>query len=142
MTELQQTLSDAIMAIRERKIPKLKKLWFRIRKKPLLPRPMMAVHPEQEIKVSSFIGERTDVIIVDTLHREEELLVAKAIAQDETTLWVWIPCEASKKHMQHIFQLTHGRMIRWSEATPTNILTNRILVVDDPEAVNQLTRQL
>lgn len=90
---------------------------------------VVTAQQEDEI-VAAFIGNTSRIIVAGSTSLNDEVLLTRYIDEHEDTKLIVIPHNPDAPHMQGLFQLTHGHMIRYTEATPTNIQTNRILVVE------------
>ena len=73
----------------------------------------------------------TDKIIVagSTWPQDEELL-ARYVEEHEDVRLVLVPHEIDEKHLHSIFQCFKGRYVRFTEATPHNVLHVQTLVID------------
>lgn len=87
---------------------------------------------EDEI-AASFIGSTRRVIVAGETDLQDEQMLTRYIDEHEDTKLILIPHEPDTAHLQEIFQLTHGHQIRYTEATPINVQTNRVLVVEPTE---------
>lgn len=87
---------------------------------------------EDEI-AATFIGSTQRVIVAGETDLRDEQILTRYIDEHEDTKLILIPHEPDTAHLQGIFQLTHGHQIRYTEATQTNVLTNRVLVVEPTE---------
>lgn len=89
---------------------------------------------------ATFIGSTQRVIVAGETDLRDEQILTRYIDEHEDTKLILIPHEPDTAHLQGIFQLTHGHQIRYTEATPTNVLTNRVLVVEPTELRASLYR--
>lgn len=89
---------------------------------------------------TAFIGSTQRVIVAGETDLRDEQILTRYIDEHEDTKLILIPHEPDTAHLQGIFQLTHGHQIRYTEATPTNVLTNRVLVVEPTELRASLYR--
>ena len=70
------------------------------------------------------------VIIAGSTWPQDELLLARYIEEHPDVRLVLVPHEIDEKHLHTIFQIFQGRYVRFTEATPHNVLHVQTLVID------------
>ena len=89
-------------------------------------------------RVEAFIGSTPRVIVASSTTENDDNWLIRYTEEHEDTKLIVVVFADDKKHLQSLFQLSHGRMVRHSEATPTNVQTNRIMVVDTMDFLPEL----
>ena len=90
----------------------------------------IAKKPKDIPVVAHFVGVADKVIIAGSTWPQDEEFLAQYIAGHEDVKLVLVPHEIDEAHMHSIFQLFKGRYVRFTEATPLNLLQVQTLVVD------------
>lgn len=90
----------------------------------------IAGHARQIPEVEQFTQGKTRVIIAGSTWLPDEELLARYIDMHPDTYLVLVPHEIHEKHLHAIFQVLHGRYVRYTEATPQNISHCRVLLID------------
>ncbi len=88
-------------------------------------------------------GEITDqrpVIVAGSTWPPDEALLAQYVKEREDVRLILVPHEINNEHLKHIFQLFEGRYVRFTQATPQNITTCRVLVVDTMGLLSSIYR--
>ncbi len=90
----------------------------------------IAEHAKQLPVVERFTFDAPKVIIAGSTWPQDEELLARYIEKHPDTKLVLVPHEIHDKHLHGIFQIFHGRYVRFTEATPLNIMHCRTLLID------------
>lgn len=78
----------------------------------------------------SFTAPFEKVIVAGSTWPNDEILLAKYIEENPDVKLVLVPHEIDDNHLHHIFQYFKGRYVRFTEATPNNVLHVQTLVID------------
>ena len=81
-------------------------------------------------RINEFAPQATKVIIAGSTWPQDEALLARYIEEHEDVKLVLVPHETDEKHVHNIFQFFKGRYVRYTEATPNNVLHVQTLVID------------
>ena len=81
-------------------------------------------------RINEFAPQTTKVIIAGSTWPQDEALLARYIEEHEDVKLVLVPHETDEKHVHNIFQFFKGRYVRYTEATPNNVLHVQTLVID------------
>lgn len=88
--------------------------------------------------VEQFCAGKT--IVAGSTWPEDETLLARYLEEREDVRLVLVPHEINAEHLHRIFLTFKGQYIRYSEATPGNIATCRVMMVDTLGMLSQLYR--
>ena len=80
--------------------------------------------------VEGFTAGAERVLVAGSTWCPDEQLLARYIAERPNTKLVLVPHEIHDKHLHEIFQIFHGRYVRFTEATPLNITHCQTLLID------------
>lgn len=80
------------------------------------------------------------VLVAGSTWPKDEELLARYMREHEDVKLILAPHEINKEHLDYIFQLFEGRFVRYTEATPVNILHTRVLLVDTIGVLSSLYR--
>lgn len=90
--------------------------------------------------VEQFIGSTKKVIIGGSTWPDDEALLVRYVEEHEDTKLMLVPHEIDEEHLHRIFMQVKGRCVRYSQATPVNVLYTRVLVVDVMGILSSLYR--
>ena len=90
----------------------------------------IAQKPKEIPVVAHFVQTAPKVIIAGSTWPQDEVFLARYIEEHEDVKLVLVPHEIDEEHLHTIFQLFKGRYVRFTEATPLNVLQVQTLVVD------------
>lgn len=90
--------------------------------------------------VEGFTAGAERVLVAGSTWCPDEQLLARYIAERPGTKLVLVPHEIDAEHLHHIFRFFEGRYVRYSEATPMNIGTCRVLLVDTIGVLSSIYR--
>lgn len=90
----------------------------------------IAGHAKQLPVVERFTFNAPKVIVAGSTWSQDEELLARYIDEHPDTKLVLVPHEIHDKHLHEIFQIFHGRYVRFTEATPLNIMHCQTLLID------------
>lgn len=90
----------------------------------------IASHAKQLPVVERFTQGAARVIIAGSTWPQDEELLAQYIDNHPDTKLVLVPHEIHEDHLHTIFQIFHGRYVRFTEATPLNIEHCQTLLID------------
>lgn len=81
-------------------------------------------------QINEFALPTSKVIIAGSTWPQDEALLARYIEEHEDVKLVLVPHETDEKHVHNIFQCFKGRYVRFTEATPNNVMHVQTLVID------------
>ncbi len=81
-------------------------------------------------QLNEFALPTEKVIIAGSTWPQDEELLSRYIEEHEDVKLVLVPHEIDEKHLHNIFQAFQGRFVRFTEATPNNVLHVQTLVID------------
>lgn len=90
----------------------------------------IASHAKQLPVVERFTQGAARVIIAGSTWPQDEELLAQYIDTHPDTKLVLVPHEIHEDHLHTIFQIFHGRYVRYTEATPLNVEHCQTLLID------------
>ena len=90
----------------------------------------IAGHAKQIPVVEQFVAGAEKVIVAGSTWPQDEELLAHYMDTHEDTKLVLVPHEIHEAHLHTIFQMFHGRYVRYTEATELNIQHTRVLLLD------------
>ena len=91
-------------------------------------------------QLNEFEHPTDKVIIAGSTWPQDELLLARYIEEHPDVKLVLVPHETDDKHLHTIFQLFKGRYVRFTEATPNNVLHVQTLVIDTVGMLSSIYR--
>jgi len=100
----------------------------------------IAQKPKDIPAAAHFVGKNNKVIVAGSTWPQDEEFLAKYINEHENVKLILVPHEIDEAHMHTIFQLFKGRMVRFTEATPLNLLQVQTLVVDTMGLLSSMYR--
>lgn len=81
-------------------------------------------------QLNEFEQPTEKVIVAGSTWPQDEFLLARYIEEHPDVKLVLVPHETDEKHMHTIFQIFQGRYVRFTEATPHNVLHVQTIVID------------
>ncbi len=100
----------------------------------------IAQKPKDIPVVEHFAGANQKVIVAGSTWPEDEAFLARYINEHEDVKLVLVPHEIDEEHLHTIFQLFKGRYVRFTEATPLNVMQVQTLVVDTMGLLSSIYR--
>lgn len=94
------------------------------------PRILPAIEHFAQSSISELTPTQDKIIVAGSTWPEDEALLARYIAERDGIKLILAPHEIDEEHLHHIFQLFRGRYVRYTEATPMNVLHVNTLVID------------
>lgn len=83
-----------------------------------------------DMALVSFAGRQERLLVAEGTRRVDEYLLARYVDRHPEVSLVLAPARRDLEHLHWLFNLFHGRYIRYSEADSRNLLTCRVLLMD------------
>lgn len=100
----------------------------------------IARHERHIPEVERFLQGKQRVIVAGSTWAQDEQLLARYIDTHPDTELVLVPHEIHEKHLHSIFQIMHGRYVRYTEATIHNITHCRTMLIDTVGMLSSIYR--
>lgn len=94
------------------------------------PHTIPAIEHFTQVSISALTPTQDKIIVAGSTWPEDEAFLARYITERDGIKLILAPHEIDNEHLHHIFQLFRGRYVRYTEATPMNVLHVNTLVVD------------
>lgn len=104
------------------------------------PRELPAIEHFIQTSISALTPTQDKIIVAGSTWPEDEAFLARYMSEREGIKLILVPHEIDDEHLHHIFQLFQGRHVRYTEATPMNVLHVRTLVVDTVGLLSSIYR--
>lgn len=91
-------------------------------------------------QVNEFERVTDKVIVAGSTWPQDEVLLARYVEEHPDVRLVLVPHETDDKHLHTIFQIFKGRHVRFTEATPHNVLHVQTMVIDTVGMLSSIYR--